>query len=141
MVSERKAGLAGYHDPATAEGRTGWRLMVRSIVAPLSAVVASLMPDALSEADVERIAALARLALTGEEKALYARQLTRILEYARQVAELETRDVPPTSSVLDEAPGPRPDAARPSLGRDTALSNAPEAASGLFKVPRVLGDA
>lgn len=99
------------------------------------------MPDALSSDDVERVAALARLALTDEEKALYLRQLSRILDYARQVAELDTRDVPPTSSVVGEASDQRPDEVRPSLDRDAALANAPDAASNLFRVPRVLGDA
>jgi aspartyl-tRNA(Asn)/glutamyl-tRNA(Gln) amidotransferase subunit C len=98
------------------------------------------MPDDLTVGDVERIAALARLALTAEEKSLYARQLTRILDYARQVAELDTRDVPPTSSVFDEVPPERPDTVRPSLDRQAALSNAPDTVSGLFRVPKMLGD-
>ena len=68
------------------------------------------MPDDLTMAEVERIAALARLALTDDEKALYAAQLARILDYARQVAELDTRDVPPTAAVAVDAPPERPDA-------------------------------
>lgn len=99
------------------------------------------MIDGVTVGDVERIAALARLALTDEEKVLYARQLTRVLEYARMVGELDTREVPPTSSVLDETPIERPDTVRPSLDREAALANAPDAASGLFRVPRMLGSA
>ena len=99
------------------------------------------MPDDLTPSDVERVAALARLALTEAEQALYLRQLTRILDYARQVADLDTRDVPPTSSILDEVPHHREDEVRPSLDHQAALANAPDAASGLFRVPRVLGDA
>jgi aspartyl-tRNA(Asn)/glutamyl-tRNA(Gln) amidotransferase subunit C len=99
------------------------------------------MPAALTKADVERIAALARLALSEEEKALYLRQLTRIIDDARQVAEIDTRDVPPTSSVLGDLPGQRADEIRPSLDRDAALANAPDTTSNLFRVPRVLGDA
>lgn len=99
------------------------------------------MPDDLTIGDVERIAALARLELTGEEKSLYARQLGHILEYARQVAELDTRGVEPTASVIDLNPGPRPDVVQPSLERDAALANAPDLVSGLVRVPRVLGDA
>ena len=99
------------------------------------------MPDDLSMAEVERIAALARLTLTAEEKALFAAQLGRILEYASQVAEIDARDVPPTAAVTSDAPPERPDTRRPPLGRDCAQSNAPDAASGLFRVPKVLGDA
>jgi aspartyl-tRNA(Asn)/glutamyl-tRNA(Gln) amidotransferase subunit C len=99
------------------------------------------MSDALTPAEVERVAALARLALTAEEQSLYLSQLARILDYARQISDLDTRDVPPTASVLDAATAPRADQVRPSLGTDGALANAPDQASGLFRVPKVLGDA
>jgi aspartyl-tRNA(Asn)/glutamyl-tRNA(Gln) amidotransferase subunit C len=92
-------------------------------------------------ADVERIANLARLALTDEEKAVFARQLDSILRYAREVRDLDTSGVAATSHVLDRQPADRPDEVRPSLTETQALANAPEpaAAQGLFKVPRVLG--
>jgi aspartyl-tRNA(Asn)/glutamyl-tRNA(Gln) amidotransferase subunit C len=99
------------------------------------------MPDDLTLADVERVAALARLALTDEEKSIYRRQLARILDYARQVSELDTSGVPATASVLDDATALRADEVRPSLCPALALANAPDPASGLFRVPRVLGDA
>ncbi len=99
------------------------------------------MPRDLTVEDVERIAALAHLALTEEETSLYARQLTRILDYARQIAELDLGNVPPTCSTAAGLLPERPDVPRPSIGRDAALSNAPDTASGLFRVPRVLGDA
>ena len=99
------------------------------------------MPDTLTIEDVERIASLARLALTDDEKALYARQLTRILDYARLVAELDTSEVQATASVLEEGRLERPDEVRPSLERASALANAPDATAGLFRVPKVLGDA
>jgi aspartyl-tRNA(Asn)/glutamyl-tRNA(Gln) amidotransferase subunit C len=99
------------------------------------------MADHLTIQDVERIAALARLALTLEEKALFARQLTRILEYAGQVAEIVPEgdlDAPPT----DAGGGvERADEPRPSLDRSAALANAPDSSAGLFRVPKVLGDA
>jgi aspartyl-tRNA(Asn)/glutamyl-tRNA(Gln) amidotransferase subunit C len=99
------------------------------------------MPDDLTLADVERVAALARLALTDEEKSTYRRQLARILDYARQVSELDTSGVPATASVLDDVAALRADQVRPSLCPALALANAPDQASGLFRVPRVLGDA
>ena len=99
------------------------------------------MPDDLSIAEVERIAALARLALTDEEKALYAAQLGRILEYARLVAELDTREVAPTAAIGSGAQAERADVPRPPLPHETAVANAPDTAAGLFRVPRVLGDA
>jgi aspartyl-tRNA(Asn)/glutamyl-tRNA(Gln) amidotransferase subunit C len=99
------------------------------------------MSSRLTTAEVEQAARLAHLALTDQEKALYARQLAEILEYARQVSDLDTRDVPPTSHALMQQPVERPDQPRPCLTQDEALSNAPEAArgAGLFTVPRVIG--
>jgi aspartyl-tRNA(Asn)/glutamyl-tRNA(Gln) amidotransferase subunit C len=98
------------------------------------------MPADLSLADVERIAALAHLALTDAEKHLYRRQLAGILAYARLLAELDTSGVDATSHVLAGHPASRADEPRPPLGRADVLAAAPEPAldDGLFKVPRVL---
>jgi aspartyl-tRNA(Asn)/glutamyl-tRNA(Gln) amidotransferase subunit C len=96
------------------------------------------MSAALSRTEVLRIAALARLELTPEETELFAGQLARILEYVEQIRDLDTTGVPPTSHVMNQ-PIDREDRPQPSLTRDDALGNAPDAArqSGLFKVPRV----
>lgn len=98
------------------------------------------MPE-LTLDEVERIATLARLALSDDEKTLYAVQLARILDFARQVAELEEEATEPAPAALDAAPAERSDTPRPSLERSQALTNAPDASSGLFRVPKVLGDA
>ena len=87
------------------------------------------------------MASLARLALTDEEHELFARQLAQVLDYARQVQRVDTSGVPPTSHPTGAISPLRDDAIQPSLPRDAALSQAPEAdpAAGLFKVPRVIG--
>jgi aspartyl-tRNA(Asn)/glutamyl-tRNA(Gln) amidotransferase subunit C len=94
-----------------------------------------------SRADVERIARLARLELTDEEKDLYARQLGEILDYAAQVQAVETTDVAPTAQAVTGTTEWREDRAVASLAREDVLRSAPNAdtAAGLFKVPRVLG--
>jgi len=98
------------------------------------------MPDEIDAAEVDRIAQLARLALTTEERALFARQLARILEYARQIAALDTTGVSPTARVDEGTAMERPDETRPSLPRDVALANAPETLAGLFVVPRAIAE-
>jgi len=99
------------------------------------------MAERFTREDVARLAQLARLSLTRNEQDLFARQLTEILEYARQVQNVDTAGVPPTSHALASAASLRPDDVRPSLPRDEALAAAPDAetGAGLFKVPRVLG--
>jgi aspartyl-tRNA(Asn)/glutamyl-tRNA(Gln) amidotransferase subunit C len=99
------------------------------------------MADAFSREDLTRVATLARLALTGEEHELFARQLAQVLDYARQVQSVDTQQVPPTSHPTGANSPLRDDEVQPSLPRDAALAQAPDAdrAAGLFKVPRVIG--
>ena len=99
------------------------------------------MSSTLAPDEVERIARLARLALTADERDLFARQLTSILQYAEQLREVNTAGVAPTSHPLALTTPLRPDEMRPSLPRADALQAAPESdtGAGLFKVPRVLG--
>jgi aspartyl-tRNA(Asn)/glutamyl-tRNA(Gln) amidotransferase subunit C len=87
---------------------------------------------------VRHIAKLARLRLTAEEEALFREQLSEILDYAARLQELDTTNIPPTSSVLPERSVLRADEAHPSLERDSLLSNAPETEQGQFRVPPVL---
>jgi aspartyl-tRNA(Asn)/glutamyl-tRNA(Gln) amidotransferase subunit C len=98
------------------------------------------MSETFSRADVERVARLARLELTAEEKDLFARQLAGILAYAEQIQRVPTEGIEPTSHAGDAA-ALRDDVVRPSLPREESLAAAPDADAdaGLFKVPRVLG--
>ena len=99
------------------------------------------VPTTLTIADVERIAALAQLELTDEEKQLFTTQLADILHYAEQVQAVDTSGVPPTDHINSAQRTERDDEPRPSLATDEALANAPDAAvdAGLFRVPRVIG--
>lgn len=96
--------------------------------------------SSLTIADVERIAALAHLELTDEEKQLFTRQLADILSYAEQLQSLDTTGVPATAHVT-VVERDREDVPVPSLPVEAALANAPDAApdAGLFRVPRVIG--
>ena len=89
---------------------------------------------------MQRIAELARLALTDDELDLFTRQLGDILTYVEQIRALDTSGVAPTSQVLNR-PVERADEPQPALTRADLLRNAPDAAveAGLFKVPRVIG--
>ena len=98
------------------------------------------MAPKLSREDVLKIAELARLELTPDEVERCTRQLGDILTYAEAIGEADTTGIPPTSHPFATVGAWREDTAVPSLSRDAALQNAPEAAAGagLFKVPRVL---
>jgi aspartyl-tRNA(Asn)/glutamyl-tRNA(Gln) amidotransferase subunit C len=53
----------------------------------------------LSIEEVEKIAKLARLDLTPEEKKKYAEELGRILDYIGQLKEVDTKNIEPTAQV------------------------------------------
>ncbi len=99
------------------------------------------MIPSLSIADVDRIASLAHLELTDEEKVLFARQLAGILAHADQVRQIDTTGVAATAHVSDATDRERADEPRPCLGTTELLQNAPdrEPDAGLFRVPRVIG--
>ena len=90
---------------------------------------------------MDRLASLAHLELDAAEADALTTQLAEFLAYAEQVREVPTEGVPPTTHVMSPRARLREDEPRPSLPRDVALANAPDAdrSAGLFKVPRVIG--
>ena len=98
------------------------------------------MSTPLTIADVERIAALAHLELTDEEKQVFTKQLADILAYAEQLQAIDTTGVVATAHI-NALEAERNDELRPCLPVDEALRNAPDGApeAGLFRVPRVIG--
>jgi aspartyl-tRNA(Asn)/glutamyl-tRNA(Gln) amidotransferase subunit C len=88
--------------------------------------------------EVENVAVLARLELTGEEKDIFTGHMDAILAYVDKLNELDTSGVIPTSHAVPMENAFRDDEARPSIGVDSALANAPERADGFFRVPKVI---
>lgn len=94
---------------------------------------------ALTTADVEHIAHLARLALTSEEIEQYRQQLSHILEHFEALQQVDTSAVPPTATVLSLRTVTREDAVRAGLSNEDALANAPDREDGFFRVRAVFG--
>jgi aspartyl-tRNA(Asn)/glutamyl-tRNA(Gln) amidotransferase subunit C len=94
------------------------------------------MPRVTTET-VERVAALARLKLSDDERRTFARQLDAVLAYAETLQALDTEGVPPMDHA-GETGALREDAVTPGLPAGRALQDAPDAADGLFRVPRVI---
>jgi aspartyl-tRNA(Asn)/glutamyl-tRNA(Gln) amidotransferase subunit C len=95
-------------------------------------------PMSLTREEVEHIAELARLQLSESEKVRYREQLSAILEYAARLQELDTSDIPATSTVLAQRANLRPDVPVQGLALKDALRNAPSAEQDQFRVPPVL---
>lgn len=91
----------------------------------------------LTPAEVKHVAELAKLTLTDAEVALYADQLSTILDYAATLQQVDTRSVAPTPYVLPLHTVTRPDVAEPCLTNEQALANAPDRDDGHFRVRAV----
>jgi aspartyl-tRNA(Asn)/glutamyl-tRNA(Gln) amidotransferase subunit C len=96
----------------------------------------------ITESDIEKIAALAQLELTDDERRALTPQIASIVAYVEQLNELETSAAEPALGGLTRE-GARTDTARedaplPSLGQALALDQAPDPAAGHFRVPKVL---
>ena len=92
----------------------------------------------ISRADVEHVAALARLGLTDDEIDVMQGQLNRILEAIGQLQSVDTSSVGPTAQVIELENVMRPDEPRPSIDREAALANAPLREGPHLRVPVVL---
>jgi len=81
---------------------------------------------ALTRAQVQHIAELAKLKLSEEEIERMTQQLSAILDHAARLQELNTDAIPPTASVVPLQNVMRADEVTPSLPRDDVLANAPD---------------
>lgn len=94
---------------------------------------------ALTIADVEAVAGLARLNLSEDEKRSLRDQLSVILDNIAILNRVDTSAIAPTAQVIPLANVLRPDIVAASLAPGVALANAPRQADGFFEVAAVLG--
>ncbi len=88
--------------------------------------------------NVSHVAQLANLPLTDEEKNKLETQLSETLDYVKQLEEIDTKGVEPTSQVTGLENVFREDETAPSLSQEEALKNAKSQYNGFFKVKAIL---
>ena len=93
----------------------------------------------ISEDEVRRVAALARLTVTEDETKALAKQLSMVLKHFEQVSQVNTEGVEPLVTATDMPEFWRDDEIVAWDGAEAALANAPESVGNLFKVPPVVG--
>ncbi len=91
-----------------------------------------------TDLNIDHVAKLARLALTLEEKAEYARQLGDVLHHIEQLGKLDVSQVEPTAHAFAVDNVWAEDIARPGLPVDRALQNAPAHRDHMVVVPKVI---
>lgn len=92
----------------------------------------------LDKDTVRTIAHLARLEVRDDELDHLAGELSSILTFVEQLAEVNTDGVQPMTSVADLTLPQREDVVTDGNCRDKILANAPEQADGFFLVPKVV---
>ena len=94
----------------------------------------------LTRQEVEKIAQLARLALTEEQKAAYQRQLSAVLDYAAMLDELDLNGIDPTAHALARENVMRDDVKEPGLSLEDVLFNSARHAQDQFLIQSVFED-
>jgi aspartyl-tRNA(Asn)/glutamyl-tRNA(Gln) amidotransferase subunit C len=92
----------------------------------------------ITKQEVEKVAKLARLALSEAETTAFSQQLNQIVAYVQKLKTFSTEDVEPTATVLGQTNVFRPDAVETSLSLEQALANAPDAEASCFRVPKII---
>ncbi|GIW20298.1 MAG: aspartyl/glutamyl-tRNA(Asn/Gln) amidotransferase subunit C [Chloroflexota bacterium] len=93
---------------------------------------------ALSRADVEHVAHLARLGLSEDELSRLETELNHILEQYAVLARLDTDVIPPTAQTIELENILRDDEPGPSLPVTDVLANAADVADDFIVVPAIL---
>lgn len=90
--------------------------------------------------EVRKVASLSRLAMGEQELLESGKQLTVILDYVRLLDEVDISHVAPMTHPIPSENVFRDDEVRPSLTRESALSNAPKTDGQFFLVPKILDE-
>lgn len=92
----------------------------------------------ISQEEIKKIALLSRLEVKADHISTVEKELSDILSYVAELNELDLEGVEPMAHAVPLHNVFREDEEKPSLDHELALSNAPEAEDGYFKVPRVV---
>ena len=92
----------------------------------------------LDRSVVEKVAGLARIALTEDEIDRFTAQLSVVLDAVDRLRTVDTSAVAPTASVLPVENVMRDDIVRPSLPLEDVFRNAPSREGDHFRVQTVL---
>jgi len=87
---------------------------------------------------VDKIAHLARLEVTPEEKETLIQDMSRILDFMAKLNEVDTEGVEPLIYMTHEVNAFREDEVRQTITHEEALKNAPEHNDDYFLVAKVI---
>jgi aspartyl-tRNA(Asn)/glutamyl-tRNA(Gln) amidotransferase subunit C len=94
--------------------------------------------SANEDLNIDRIANLARLALTPEEKVKFSAQLADVLTNIEKLKQVNVDGVEPTAHAFPIYNVWADDVAKPGLSVENVLRNAPEKRDNMIVVPKVV---
>ncbi len=87
---------------------------------------------------IKKVAKLARLRLSDEETAHYAKEMQQLLSFVEDLQKVNTDNVPPMAGVGNFTLRFREDNVTDGNIQQDVLKNAPDAQYGCFAVPKVI---
>jgi aspartyl-tRNA(Asn)/glutamyl-tRNA(Gln) amidotransferase subunit C len=91
-----------------------------------------------TDSELRHLERLARVKLHGASRERLREQLARIIDFVRQLQEVDTSRYERIVPVDDRGSNLREDVAQSCLSVDEVLAEAPESERGMFKVPPVI---
>ena len=92
----------------------------------------------ITDQKIQELSHLARLNFEDKDREKIKSDLERILNFCEKLNELDTDNVEPLVYMSDRTNHLRADVVKPSLNKEEALKNAPDADSDYFRVPKVI---
>jgi aspartyl-tRNA(Asn)/glutamyl-tRNA(Gln) amidotransferase subunit C len=92
----------------------------------------------LDRETIKNIAFLARMRIDEDQLDGLAGELSAIIGWVEQLAEVDTESIEPMTSVVDMTLPRRDDAVTDGRCRDAVLANAPAATNDYYAVPKVV---
>lgn len=99
---------------------------------------ATIDTGSIDHATISKIAKLARIRLSEEEKAHYAKEIGGIMNWIEQLQSVDTDGIEPLMSVSRSTLPQREDVVNKPNSPDDVLANAPKREFGCFVVPKVI---
>lgn len=95
------------------------------------------MPSPINKQTLEHLAKLARIELDPKEEERLLHDLQKILDYFKELQEIDTSDVPPLSGGTELKNVFRDDAERHGVNQGAGTEQFPETHEGFLKIPPV----
>ncbi len=92
----------------------------------------------IDENDIIKVARLARLELSAEEKDEFSKQLSGIIEYVEKINQLDTSAVEAADHIVEVSNVFRKDTVKKSFERHELEMNAPDFKEGYIVVPKII---